>query len=765
MRGFLFSAASALLLTAAGAFNSGMSCFAQEVREEKLDSIVVSATRAGKSTPVTYTNVSKDELRSAAPMNSLPMVLSLQPSVITTNEGGTGLGYSSITVRGSQGTQINVTLNGITLNDSESQEVFWVNIPSLTNILSSVQLQRGLGTSANGAGAFGASINMSTASVGPDPFANFEVGLGSWNTFTTAVSAGTGLTDSGLYFNFTYSRNTTDGYLRNAYAEVQSAMAVLGWMGKRNSLKLTWLMGDQRTGITWNGEPWSEYDAGNYKYNDAGSWYDQYGNIHYYDNETDNYSQNHLQLNYTHQFSDRLFWSTTANWTNGYGYYEQYKASAKVSKYGYSSPLTGSDGEEYSKADFLIRKKMNNDYLVATSSLRYTADKLNVTGGFYTSWYNGDHFGNVFWCSVLGDEHSSYGKPWYDNVGKKIEANAFVRAEWTPVKNLTAYVDLQYRWVSLDMSGTDDDQDSMEYETDWNFFNPRAGVTYNLTDNQKVYASVALGHREPGRSDLRENIKSVIDLREAGDESAEVSLRPERMIDIEAGYSFEGKHFSANANIYLMEYRNMLLETGKLSSTGRSIKENVPKSYRRGIELAAAWTPSAVLRLDGNATFSVNRLKDYTAYWEEYDNSDDWNYIGQYSEYYDKVDMLMSPSVIAMGRVSVTPFALNMSNSLKTTTLSLSAKHVGKQYWDNTGSSDRRIPAYTVLDLGLSHEFNLRGGKLGLAGYVQNLLNNRYYADAWVYRAHFTADDSWYQEEGVFPQAPTNFMVKLTYSF
>ena len=321
MRGFLLSAVLSALIPFSV---QGAEKEAADEKVEKLDSVVVSSSRAGKNTPVTYTMVGKEELRRSNPLNSLPMNLSLQPSVVSVNEGGTGLGYSTMTVRGSKGSQINVTLNGITLNDAESQEVFWVNIPALSKMISSVQLQRGLGTSANGAGAFGASINMSTASVGADPFADVDMSVGSYGTYTTSFSAGTGLTDSGLYLNAAYSRSSTDGYIRNAFADVQSAMVVLGWLKERNSLRLTWLMGDQRTGITWEGISPSMYETDR-RYNPAGEYYDEFGNVHYYDNETDNYTQHHLQLNWTHSFSDRLAWSTTFNYTRGDGYYENYK--------------------------------------------------------------------------------------------------------------------------------------------------------------------------------------------------------------------------------------------------------------------------------------------------------------------------------------------------------------------------------------------------------------------------------------------------------
>ena len=772
MRGLFFILTAAI--AAAPAFaenpatgNDGVADSHDKV--EKLDSVIVSASRAGKSTPVTYTMVGKEQLRSSNPINSLPMQLNLTPSAVAVNEGGTGIGYSKMTVRGSKGSQINVTLNGITLNDAESQEVFWVNIPSLSNILSSVQVQRGLGTSANGAGAFGASINMSTAAVGIEPYAAFDVAAGSYNTFMTTVSAGTGLTRSGVYFDVAYSRNYTDGYIRNAKAKVQSAFAALGWMNERNSLKLTYLMGDQHTGITWNGIDISmAYDKEDRKYNEAGQYYDELGNVRYYDNDTDNYTQHHLQLNYTRQFGERVYWSTTLNWTKGDGWYENYKADKKFTKYGFPSDFTFTrDGVEYtasSASDFIIRKSMANNYYVVNSDVKYKGDKLNVTGGVNLSQYNGNHYGEVLWNEILGDDYDYDGRypvsaenEWYYSRSIKREANLFARAEYSPLSCLTAYLDLQYRGVSLKMSGIDDEDDlDIGYKTSWNFFNPRAGLTFRK-DFHKVYASAALGNREPGRSDIKE----VIITNNLG--GSRPDLKPEKMVDVEIGYEFASEKVTASANLYFMEYFDMLLETGRLSDVGYAIKENVGRAYRRGAELAVAWQAAPWVRLDANATLSLNRIKNYVEYYTVID--DDWNEKGQNAVEYGTTRMLMSPSVVGLVQLSFTPFRTVCSNSLKTTALTLNGKYVGKQFLDNTATESRSLPGYYVMNLSLTHEFSLRHGKLGLGAYVNNLLNNMYIADGWCWKNMMESDGSIVGGVGVFPQAPANFMIRASYSF
>ena len=741
-----------LLITApAAAFagNDSKSAGEESDKVEHLDSVVVSASRAGKSTPVTYTMVGRQEIRSANPINSVPMILNLQPSVVTYNEGGTGLGNSNMTIRGSKGSQINVTLNGVTLNDAESQEVFWVNIPSIASILSSVQVQRGLGTTANGAGAFGASVNMSTASVQSDPFAVVDVSAGSWNTFETTVAAGTGLSKSGFYANAAYSRGYTDGYIRNAKVKSQSAFVVLGWMNERNSLRMTWLMGHQRSGITWNGIDIEQYHKDR-KYNDAGQYYDEYGNVRYYDNAIDAYDQNHIQLNYTHGFSDALTWSTTLNYTRGDGYDEYYKEDKKLPEYGFAST--------FGKSDIIYRKLMGNDFYVVNSDLKYASGLLRLTGGVSVSKYDGDHWGRVLWAAAPGDsfDYSSLNQgnrkdnSWYWNNGTKYDVSAHARAEYLVGDWVTLFGDLQYRYVNLDMDGVDDDAARVDYGDSWNFLNPRAGVNFDFSEAHRAYFSVALGHREPGRGDIKENIKGDIS-----------PLKPEKMLDFELGYNYSGAKFSGSANVYMMEYKDMLLETGRLSSSGYAIKENVSRGWRRGVELSAAWTPALWFRLDANATLSVNQIKEYVDYASVSDGAE----FETKAFDYGRSTMLMSPSFIGMSKISVTPWKNSGRGSLKTTTFSIDGKYIGKQYLDNTERSDMKIPGYFVSNFSVAHEFKVNGGFLGLTGYVNNLLNNKYYASGWRWESYSKADQKLTTGIGVYPQAPVNFMFKVSYRF
>lgn len=699
---------------------------AQEEKAERLDSAVVSASRAGSHTPVTFTSVTKDQLSQANPMHSLPMALNLLPSVVTYNEGGTGLGNSAMTIRGSKGSQINVTLNGITLNDAESQEVFWVNIPALTALLSSVQVQRGLGTSANGAGAFGASINMNTAMVGARPTASLDLSGGSYGTFIGSFATSTGLLKGGWYFNVAANLGRTDGYIYNAHVRSSSVFAVVGKLSNGRSLRITYLMGKQRSGITWDGISLEQY-AIDRRYNGTGE-YDQ----------TDNYTQHHLQLNETLSLGKHITWINTFNYTRGDGYDEYYKKNRKVKNYGFPAD------SDPAVSDMTYRKKMGNNYWVFNTSLQYKSSVLDVVLGLNWSNYTGRHWGEVLWVQSIGNVTSP---DWYDNAGRKLDRGAFLRAEYRPWPWLTAYADLQYRAIRYNFTGVDDDwieygraeADRFDYLTNWRFFNPRGGLTA-VWGGHKLYASVALGHREPGRGDIKENIKGIGS-----------PIRPESMVDYEAGYQFTARNLVLSAGFYAMEYKDMLLETGLLSSSGYAIKENVPRAWRRGVELAFGWQAFPWLRLDGNATFSMNEIADYTAYVPYED------YSAVFPVKYGRTTMLLSPSAVGMGQITVTPW--------KGGSLSWNGKYVGKQYLDNSMRAEMEIPSYFVAGLTVSQKFRLWMGNVEISAYLNNLFNHLYYASGWRWESYNPDSGVITSGVGIYPQAPFNAMLKLRYSF
>jgi len=531
MRGFL------LLAALAGAVEN------HTVTEEFsvsdiLDSAVVSSSRAGRDTPVANVTVSSEMLRKTAVTESMPQSLGRMPSVIATAEGGIGAGYTNLRIRGVGGYHTNVTLNGITLNDSESEEVFWVNIPALNRIVHSVQLQRGLGTSTAGPGAFGASISMSTA-ISEKPLGEAECIGGSFGTFGGSAHAASGKLKGGFALEGAYSYLHSDGYIREAPANVQSIYAGALWKDASNALRFTFLQGIQRTGITWEGVPFDIYPD-DPRYNAAPGC-------------TDNFSQAHFQLNYSHMFDCGLTSSTTANFTNGYGYYC------------YPSSID----------------RTANDLYVLRSELNWAQGAISLNVGIYASLYDCTHSGEYNLVQ------------WHNSLSVKKEANFWTKAEWKPLAALTMYADMQLRILSHKMLGEDEYLESLDYSRSHCFFNPRAGVKWAFGEGQSLFFSTAYGHREAARADILVND----------------AVQPEKMLDLELGYGFTGNKFRGALTLYFMEYFDMLLETGLLNPSGYAIKSNVSRGWRRGIELEAGWTPISSLSMDASASFSDNRYR------------------------------------------------------------------------------------------------------------------------------------------------------------
>ena len=739
---FLLSASSLPLAAQRG---SGIK--ADTLSEKRLDSIIVASTRANANTPVAFSTVGRKEIESNAPSHSLPMMIGMQPSVVATTEGGLGLGYTKFSVRGGDASRTNVTLNGIAINDGESQEVFWVNLPSVMNFLQSIQLQRGVGTSTNGPGAFGATLNMQTRTPSSEPYGVADFSFGSYKTFMESVALGSGALGgkNGNWFSFdvAYNHANTRGYIRNAKARLNSLFFSASWRNPSNSLRFIYIFGDQHTGITWEGCPIDIYPV-NRKYNVAGEYYDEQGNVHYYDNETDNYTQHHLQLHYVHQFTPQLTFNATAHFTKGDGYYENYKYNVKFSKYGLENQVV--DGVTHKKTDVIIRQGMDNVYYAGAMNMRYRGERLYVIGGANLSFYDGDHDGDMLWSKWNQNIPDHYN--WYGNNGKKRDFSLFSKAEYDVAERVMAFLDVQFRNVNLKMSGIDKDFVSLVSDNDYKFFSPKMGVNYRISNSDRVFASLSVGHREPSRSDIKESIK-------AGKAS---ELKKERVLDYELGYQMERERVTLGINLYAMEYKNQLVATGRLTETGYVIQENIPKSYRRGVELSASYSPANVITFFGNMTLSKNKLKNYTLYVDAYDNATDWNPVAQKRVSLKSSNLIYSPQFIAMGGISVTPFSgFNFG---------ITGKSVGKQYMDNSSMEVAKVPSYFTMSLGASQEFKLsKRNKLRISFCVDNLLNKKYYSYGWLYWAVFDDGSADYVEKGVYSQATTNYIAKIQLTF
>ncbi len=715
------------------------------IQQVKLDEIVVSATRAGKSTPVAYSNITQSQIKKENGARNVPVILQTIPSLVSFTEDGLGIGNTSLRIRGTDATRINVTLNGMPLNNPESQEVYWVNLPDISSSLQSVQVQRGIGTSTNGAAAFGASISMKTMGSKSQAYGEASTAIGSYNTFSSSIAAGSGILDNGLSFDTRYSKNSGDGYIRNGKINHDNLLLSLSHNTDKQILKLSYIRGEQITGITWEGISPEDMDKYGRRYNPAGKYKDDAGNTHYYDNETDNYLSNILQLMLTRELSDHWFLNGSLSYNNGYGYYENYRYNRRYSDFGLQPQTI--DGVEYTKTDFIRRKMMSNDFYVANASFNYKKDATNLTFGGMYSLFDGEHFGSLPW--VKHNDNIKDNFEWYRNNGTKGEFSIFTKLEYQLNEKLSLFGDLQYRHIYYNMSGIDDDLMDITSKFKYNFFNPKAGVFYNIDESNSIYASVAVGNREPLRSDMKDGVK--------GD--AVNPIKSEGMIDYEVGY----KHISYNgltlgANIYYMDYNNQMVQTGKLNETGYKLMENVKDSYRVGIELEASIPLiEDKLRLDANATLSRNKIKNYIAYFDLYDNLDNYSWKGQQSENLGTTQISFSPDAVGMASIGYTP--------TRSLSFNILGKYVGKQYLDNTMNDVKSLQSYFTSNLSAGYTFEkTQLGTISIQVFANNILNSKYIANGWASTDMFE-DGNKVNWIGYYPQATRNYMVKLTVAF
>lgn len=711
------------------------------LKQVNLNEIIVSATRVNEHAPIAFNNVSAQEIKANNTAKNIPYILQTLPSIVAYSEDGSGVGNTSFRIRGTDATRINVTLNGMPLNNPESQEVYWVNIPDLSNSLQSIQVQRGVGSSTNGSGAFGASISLKTQGARPQAYGEASTGVGSYNTFTSTIAAGTGILKNGLSFDARYSRVTGDGYIRNGKVNHRSAYASASYYNKNQLFKLSYLNGIQHTGITWEGIS-SEQLKTDRKYNPAGAYYDEAGNVHYYDNETDNYYSDIIQFTYSNALSDKLSLNVGLSYNHGYGYYENYKADQKFKKYGLDPQLV--NDSTYKSSDVITRKLMKNNFYVGNFTLNYISDKLTLTGGGNLTSYQGDHYGKLLWVKYNKNISDKY--EWYRGDADKKEFSVFGKITYNILDNLAIFGDMQYRYIDYRMSGIDDDLENITNKNYYSFFNPKAGLSYSFNNNE-VYASLSISNREPLRTDIKESVKG----------GSTQKIQPERMFDYELGYRYSSAIASFNANLYYMRYKNQMVQTGKLNDVGYKLMENVPTSYRMGIELSGAVQPANWIRIDANVTLSQNKIKNYTAYYDLYNNQNDYEFVKQTSEYLGTTNISFSPNVIGSGILTITPY--------KALSLALVGKYVGKQYYDNTSNKDNRLADYFVSNIVLGYTFKTQKiGEVDLQFSVNNILNKRYVGNAWVATDKFE-DGSEIVYTGLYPQATRNIMAKLGIRF
>ena len=722
---------------------------ADSLSNVQLEEVVVSATRAGKNTPVSYTNIGEAQLKKNNSAQNIPVVLQTLPSLVAITEGGTGVGNTSLRIRGTDATRINVTLNGMPLNNPESQEVYWVNLPDLSSSLQSIQVQRGVGTSTNGSAAFGASMSLQTVGANSNAYGSASTSVGSYGTFSSSIAAGTGVLNNGLALDARYSKVLSDGYIRNGKVDHTNIFASLSHYSENQLIRLSYINGIQHTGITWNGASPEDIKEYGRKFNSAGMYKDDAGNIRYYDNDTDNYYSHILQLMFTRELTEKLSMNVSLSYTNGYGYYENYRSGSdmkkgdKYSKFGLPNQVI--DGVEYKSSQLIRRKLLSNDFYVANFSFNYNLNPLQLVFGGYWSDFDGSHYGRLPWIKY--NQNIAENHEWYRNEGNKQEINFFTKAEYQVTDKVSLFADLQYRYIDYRMTGTDDDMADLTSNHYYSFMNPKGGVFFKPNDNNQFYASIAVGQREPLRTDLKDAVKF----------GATKSIEPERMIDYELGYRYTNNSgMQLGANLYYMDYNNQMVQTGKLSDIGYKVLENVKNSYRAGVELEALVPLSRYFTIGANATISKNIIKDYTAYYDVYDEYYD-KVIRQDSENFDKTDISFSPNIIGMGSLTYTP--------LKNLSFNLMGKYVGKQYYDNTSNDEHSLDAYFVSNFVAGYTFNQsRFGNIDFQFMINNLFNKEYIANAWV-STDKLSDGKTYVYKGLFPQATRNFMGRITVRF
>lgn len=709
------------------------------LKQVRLEEVVVSATRAGENAPVAYTNMREADIKKNNTATNIPFVLQTLPSVVAYSEGGTGIGNTSFRIRGTDANRINITLNGMPLNNPESQDVYWVNIPDLANSLQSMQIQRGVGTATNGVAAFGASVSMQTVGSREKAYGEASTAIGSYNAFTSTIAAGTGIMKNGLSLDGRYSRTTGDGYIRNGKVDHKSGYVSLSYYTDNQLLRALYIKGIQHTGITWEGVSPKKMEEDR-RYNISGEYKDEAGNVHFYDNDTDNYYSDIAQLIYSLHWSNDLTINASLGYNHGYGYYENYKTDQEYGKK-YGLPDQTINGTTYTSSDVIRRKFLSNDYYAGNININYTKDKYNITGGVMYSYFDGNHYGQLPW--VKWNENIARNYQWYYGEASKRDMNVFVKAEYKPIENLSFSAEIQDRYVDYRMDGIDDDLLDIIQNNYYNFFNPKVGVSFRINQSSQVYGSFGIANREPLRADLKDHIKK-------GDE-----IKPERLFDYEAGYRFASPTFSFEANFYYMNYKDQLVQTGELNNVGYKLQENVKDSYRAGIELSAAYTPTQWLRIDANTTISRNKIKNYTAYYTIYENENNWKYVEDKEEFFKSTDISFSPNVVGSGIVTVTPI-----NDLS---FSLVNKYVGAMYYNNQKDKENRLDAYFVANFVAQYTFRYQNiGAIDLRLFVNNYLNNKYVANAWVDSSKFQ-DGTWLK--GLFPQAPCNIMAQVGIRF
>jgi iron complex outermembrane receptor protein len=694
---------------------STLPLFSQETKQDttrlqNLEEVIVSSIRVKKNAPIAFTNVSKDNLGKKNLGQDLPILLNSLTSVVTTSDAGAGVGYTGIRIRGINAQSTNITINGIPYNDAESLGVFWVNMPDFASSIENLQVQRGIGTSTNGSSAFGASINILTDLVSDKPYFENSNSIGSYNTMKNTFKFSTGILNDSFEFSGRLSKIDSDGYIKRSSSDLKSYFLQATYKKENTLIKALSFGGHEITYQAWNGIDGETLESDRI-YNPSGMYLDQSGNIQFYDNEVDNYKQDHYQLHWSQIINSKLTSNLSFNLTNGLGYYEQYK--------------------ENGDQDYITRKWLDNQFIVGNYSLNYQSNKLNMNFGSSYSEYDGDHFGKVIWAqNTAGIEVDDR---FYDGNGIKKDFSNYVKTTYQLNSKLSFYGDIQLRNVNYKTSGNTSDITNFSINKKYNFFNPKGGLNYLFNNYNNVYFSFARSNREPTRSDYESN----------------PNIRSEQLNDFEFGWSLTKKKFNVTTNFYMMQYKDQLVLTGSIDDVGTPVRENSGESYRTGLEVETVFNLSDKISILANSAFSDNKNKNFvTSLNGELVN------LG-------KTNISFSPEIVSAVNLLYSPKE-NMEFSILN-------KYVGEQYMSNTNSAFSKLDAYSVLDFNFNYNFKKTFffSEIVLSAVVSNLFGTEYVSNGYYY----TYDDTWtdpniittIEGTGYYPQATRNYMVGLKF--
>jgi len=708
---------------------------------KQLDEVVVNATRVNKDNGMAFSNLDAETLKKQNLGQDAPYMLNQLPSVVVNSDAGAGVGYTGLRIRGSDGTRINVTINGVPVNDAESQGTFFVNMPDLVSSTNNIQVQRGVGASSNGAGAFGASINFQTNELKDKPYANVISTAGSYDTYRNTLAAGTGLLNNKFTLDARASSITSNGYIDRARSNLQSYYIAAGYYGKKSVLKFINFLGQEKTYQAWYYVPEDSLKKGNRTYNPSGEYYDANGKVHYYKNETDNYKQNNFQLHFIHQVNSKINFNITGHYTKGAGYYEQYKQGQSLSAYKIENVITPK-GDTIATSDLIRRLWLDNDFAGGIFNFNYTPNsKLAfAVGGGYNSYF-GRHFGRVMWAQYASNSEIDH--QYYYQTANKNDGNIYFKTNYKPVSNLNIFVDLQVRNVDHRFLGF---VDSLATETKlqnqtYTFFNPKVGLSYDVNTRINIYASLAIANKEPNRNDFVQS-------------SPTSRPKPEQLMDIEAGVKYELKKIYLAANFYNMQYKDQLVLNGKVNDVGAYNRVNVASSYRRGVELELNASLNKFFAVGGNVTFSQNKIEKFIDHTDSSDAA--YTISTQYKVEYKNTDISFSPNVISSVMFVIKP--------VKNMEVSFINKYVDRQFLDNTSNAKRSIDPYNVLDIRFNYTIKTKLiPEIGFMFSVYNVLSTKYETNGYTFSYYTDAKLNTFNYKA--PAAPLNFLGGISLKF